>query len=243
MPRLRPPTAATPNGQRADAAFSVVVATAAAPPLGRWLVVVLAVLTVAVVKPWSGSANGEQRVGRPAADTNSAAAGTTKTRPPAPTPPSLTAGAIASVCLDPPSWRLATVERWHDQTIRVWRAIEPVDTAGGPDDARVPVTSLVSEGVIELGWCAPVVAPVRTSGEAAIDVWRRTLDGAAAVRVTSLRPSSEASPYGDLYGPPAARRTALWNDGTYVFRHRAPGGQESWFAVAVALRPATGDPT
>jgi len=241
MQPSRPRHTAKPNGLRSQASFEVIGVTAAGPPIGRWLAIVLAVLALAVVKPWSGPVTGSSQDRAAMASVTAIARSRTPTGTPVPTVDPFSAGPeIASICLDPPSWRVATIERWHDQTIRVWRAIEPVATAAGPDDARVPVTSLVSEGVIELGWCAPVVAPIRTTGSAAVEVWRRTLDGASAVRVTSQRPESEASPYGDLYGPPTAPRAAVWNDGTYVFLHRAPGGQESWFAVAVELRPATG---
>lgn len=234
MQPSRPRPAATPNGNRGGAAFAEGGFIAHGPPIGRWLAVVVVLLAVALVKPWA--VPGGDAPGRGVAEGATPTARTIGIPSPAPTFGLLTAGAIASTCLDPPTWRITTIERWHDQTIRVWRAIETASAAAGPDDARVPVTSLVSEGVIELGWCAPVVVPIRADGAAAVEVWRRTLDGASAVRVTSRRPDSEASPYGDLYGPPA-RRATFWNDGTYVFLHRSPGGQESWFAVALERRP------
>lgn len=236
MQPSRPRPAATPIGNRGSAAFAEGGVTAHGPPIGRWLAVVVVLLALALVKPWPGSGRDTASPGRLIAEGATPTNRTIASPSPSPTSDLLTAGPIASTCLDPPSWRITTIERWHDRTIRVWRAIETVSGAAGPDDARVPVTSLVSEGVIELGWCAPVVVPIRADGAAAIEVWRRTPDGASTVNVTSRRPDSEASPYGDLYGPPA-RRAALWSDGTYVFLHRSPGGQESWFAVALERRP------
>ena len=158
--------------------------------------------------------------------------------------------AVTAICLNPASWRIATVERWRDQTIRVWRAIVPRTTATGPGDDRVPITSLVSEGVIELGWCAPVLG-ARIAGNADVEVWRRTAVGVSPVTMTSQRPGPGTSPYGALYGSPsAAPSTAsaspaatvltLWNDGTYVFHQRAPNGDESWFGVDLEQRPSTG---
>jgi hypothetical protein len=148
--------------------------------------------------------------------------------------------AVESICFNPLSWRVATIERWRDQTIRVWRAIEPRTVATGPEDGRVPITPLVSEGVIELGWCAPVDGTTRIVGSAIVEVWRRTPTGAQPVTMSSQRPGPATSPYGALYGAPAAPVVMLWNDGTYVFHQRAPNGEESWFGVDLEQRPSTG---
>ena len=122
----------------------------------------------------------------------------------------------------------------------MWRAIEPRTVATGPEDGRVPITPLVSEGVIELGWCAPDDGTTRMAGNAIVEVWRRTPTGAQPVTMSSQRPGPATSPYGALYGAPAAPVVTLWNDGTYVFHQRAPNGEESWFGVDLEQRPSTG---
>ena len=204
--------------------------------MGPWLAILAVMTGVAIAKPWGAPTPDPA----PSADREAALvrAATPTATPLASDDPESAAGAVASICFDPPSWRVATVERWHDQTIRVWRAIVPVAKAAGPDDQNVPVTHVVSEGVIELGWCAPVVGPTLANGSASIEVWRRTTGGSTALALTRRQPATEPSPYGALYGSPTARRAAVWNDGTYVFLHRDSGGQESWFAVDVQLRPS-----
>ena len=216
--------------------FAAVGITSGGPPLGRWAALAVLILVVAVVKPW-----GSTTIRTPIRATPVHRVEAASPTHAAPTVNPFAAGpVIASICLDPPSWRIATTERWRDQTIRVWRAMVPRAIATGPEDSRVPITSLVSEGVIELGWCAPVLGNVRISGDAAVEVWRRTADGASRITMTSQRPGPGTSPYGALYGSPAAPLAALWNDGTYVFHHRAADGEESWFGVDVERRPSTG---
>ena len=225
--------------------FAAVRMTGGAPPIGRWAALVVILLVLAIVKPWGS--NGVPPVSPAAADragTNPASVETTAQRTPAADAVSADA-AVQSICFNPLSWRVATVERWRDQTIRVWRAIEPRAVATGPEDGRVPITPLVSEGVIELGWCAPVDGAVRLAGHAVVEVWHRTPTGAQPVTMTSQRPGPGTSPYGALYGSPAAAVSAasvvtLWNDGTYVFHQRAPNGDDSWFGVDLERRPSTG---
>lgn len=232
----RPQRAATPNGSRGRAPFTVIESTGPGPRLGPWLAIVGVLTGLAIAKPWGiPPPPPPPSADRGAAVVRSAAA--TPARP-ATDDPRSAGPPVASICFDPPSWRVATVEHWHDRTIRVWRAIEPVPTATGPDDQQVPVTQVVSEGVIELGWCAPVIGPVQATGGASIEVWRRTPGGATAITVTRQQPASGPSAYGALYGSPTARGAGVWKDGTYVFLHRAPDGLESWFAVDLERRPS-----
>lgn len=220
--------------------FAAVRMTGGSPPVARWAGAVALLLGLAIAKPWGGAPS-------PAAPSAPASRdrAVAMSRPVATVDPYSAGSAIATICLDPSSWRIATIERWRDQTIRVWRAIEPRPSATGPEDDRVPITSLVSEGVIELGWCAPVLGTIRIAGNAAVEVWRRTAVGVLPVTLTSHRPGPGTSPYGALYGSPtaavsAASAVALWNDGTYVFHQRAPNGDDSWFGVNLERRPSTG---
>jgi hypothetical protein len=203
---------------------------------------IVLLLGLAIAKPWSGPDDGPS--GSPSAPVDRTASGQRNGPAPLATSPAADDAsldsAVEAICFNPLSWRVATVERWRDQTIRVWRAIEPRAAAIGPEDGRVPIMPLVSEGVIELGWCAPAGETVRMSGTAVVEVWRRTATGASPVTLTSQRPGPTTSPYGALYGSPAAPQAALWNDGTYVFHQRAPSGEESWFGVELERRPSTG---
>ena len=231
---------ATPGRGAGRDSFAAVRMTAAGPPVGRWVGLAVLLIGLAIVKPWGS--DGAPPISSAAANRASApAAGRAVGTAATPAVDTASAeSAIESICFSPLSWRVATVERWRDQTIRVWRAIEPRAVATGPEDGRVPITPLVSEGVIELGWCAPVDDSVRMAGSAVVEVWRRTPTGAKPVTMSSQRPGPATSPYGALYGAPSAPVVTLWNDGTYVFHQRAPNGEESWFGVEVERRPSTG---
>jgi hypothetical protein len=229
----------TPSARPGDGTFAPVQLTAARPPVGRWLALAVIGLVIIVAKPWGAA---EQQASR----SGGLAVGVLRPSPvsresPSPTIPPDSAGPlVASFCLDPRSWRVATIERWRDQTIRVWRAIDPVASASGPDDARIPTFPIVSEGITELGWCAPVVEPERPLDGAAIKVWRRSPNGSIAIPMSPSRPVDDATSLGALYLPPGAPAAEVWKDGTYVFRYREPAGRERWFAVEVELRPSTG---
>jgi hypothetical protein len=232
--RLDPP----PGGQPRERAFAPTRLESVRPPVGLWLGVTVIALAAAFVKPWAVEAPSA----RPGGGAATASGATVRSgRSPIPTVRPDSAGPLVALfCLDPPSWRIATIERWRDQSIRVWRAIDPIAHASGPDDPRIPVFPVVSEGVTELGWCAPVVGPDRPEGRATIRVWRRTPDGPVAVRTTSTRATGAGTSFGGLYLPPGDADLELWPDGGYVFRHHEPAGRERWFAVEVELRASTG---
>jgi len=226
---------ATPNGRLSDGTFAPIKLTAARPPIGRWLTVAVIGLVVAIAKPWAADQPSAGEAGGLAAAVERYGG---SSRSPVPTLAPDSAGPlVAAFCLDPESWRVATIERWRDQTIRVWRAIEPLAIASGPNDARIPVFPIVSEGVTELGWCAPVVGPDRPVGLATVEAWQRTPTGSVAIRTTSTRPTGIGLSFGGLYLPPGPPDTELWADGVYVFRYHEPAGRERWFAVEVERRP------
>src|SRR6266576_3778195 len=127
---------------------------------------------------------------------------------------------VATICLEPASWRTATIETWRDQTVRVWRAIDPV-VASGPDDPAIPIVPAVGTRVAAIGFCAPVVGPERPSGPVTVEAWRRepqagdgastapgpvAAGGADAVRLELrlLVPTGSPSPFGALFGPPGS---------------------------------------
>ena len=225
------------DGQHLERTFAPTRLESARPPVGMWLAVTLIALGVALVKPWAAGAPG----GQP--DRAAAAAGADVRSRPSAVPsvrPDSAGPLVALFCLDPQSWRVATIERWRDQTIRVWRAIDPIASAAGPDDPRIPVFPIVSEGVTELGWCAPVIGLDRPEGAAAMEAWRRTPGGSVAIRTTSTRATGVGMSFGGLYLPPGDGDVDLWPDGGYVFRHHEPTGRERWFGVEVELRPSTG---
>jgi hypothetical protein len=170
---------------------------------------------------------------------------------------------VATICLEPASWRSATIETWRDQTVRVWRAIDPV-TASGPDDPAIPIVPAVGSRVAAIGFCAPVVGPDRPTGPVTVEAWRRDLpagEGAGAtpgsgaqgttatvpLQLRSVVPAGSPSPFGALFGPPAGSDTGTgWTQGIIVFRYaQAASGATTaatWFAIEISLTDAAGKP-
>ena len=209
----------------------------------RWVAIVAVLVSLAIVKPWGGddttSGAGALATGAATDEPGPSAAATR-------VPPSASAGIDADVtraCLDPGSWRVASVEAYGAQTIRVWRAIEP-GAASGPADPAIPSVLVVSEGVSDLGWCAPVEGPDRPMGETAVAAWSLRGETARPLRLVRTELTPRPSGFGAMYAPSSAfvgRQAPVtpgWPAGRYVFRLRSADGVERWFGVDLELRPA-----
>jgi hypothetical protein len=225
----------------AHGSFAPVGLTNRRPPIERWAVTAIVILVVLVAKPWQSA---EDHVG----------AGPTAP-PRATVQPTVTAASdglddsaarsVAAFCLSTRSWLLASVERTvghaGDQRIHVWRVLEPAPAADGPDDPTIPTVSIVSEGLIELGWCAPTSGDERPSVPVSMTTWVRTPTADQAVRITldSSRPKSDTTPYGAIYRPPGkgpSSKATAWPNGTYIFRYREADDRQRWFAIDVETR-------
>jgi hypothetical protein len=208
------------------------------------LLVTIATLTSTVALPRQGEG--------PALAPPLAGTGTRGGSPP-PSPSSRADAAVASICLEPGSWRTATVETWRDRTVRVWRAIDPAPAAG-PDDPAIPIVPAVGSRIAAIGFCAPVVGPDKPAGPATIDAWRRAHaagnDGssggtAVPIELRGIVPAGSPSPFGALFGPPdPADGTSGWPPGVIVFRYAQPAAgsttSETWFGIEVLLTDASG---
>jgi hypothetical protein len=189
-------------------------------------------VAVALVKPW-------EAVMAPVSPTSAstspnAAAVVPRDRVPGPpTQPDATAAAVQAMCLNAFSWRTATIEQWdHDQTVRVWRALDP-HSAFGPTDPGIDVVPAVGETVPAIGYCAPAFGPESPVGPAEVVAWRVEGGVAKPVALRQVAPVGVVSAFGALFGPPD--RGASWPDGTYVFRHALVDVEDAarWFAVEV----------
>src|SRR4051794_21871850 len=98
---------------------------------GREPVVLIAVLLIFLVgamwKPWAGPARSRPLV---------------QARTPQPTVAvSASADPLAGIraeCEEPNGWRVYSREGFLDQTVRVWRSVEPAAAATGPLDPGIP---------------------------------------------------------------------------------------------------------
>lgn len=172
--------------------------------------------------------------------------------------PSAAEAAVGSICLEPGSWRTATIETWRDQTVRVWRAIDPAP-ASGPDDPSIPIVPAVGSRIPAIGFCAPIVGPDRPTGAATIDAWwrepaidrGRPAPAAVPIELNPLVPPGSPSPFGALFSPstrfaPSARGRATngWPPGVVVFRYTQIAGGEArsstWFGIEIVETDASG---
>jgi hypothetical protein len=198
-------------------------------------VLVAAFVGLAILKPWAGA--GSPGPGSSVAGAASEAAGVAPgdARPSGVPARSPTDDAIAEMCLEPGSWRTATIETWRDQTVRVWRAIDPV-SASRPLDPVIPIVPAVGTAIPAIGYCAPTVGPEQPLGPATIRAW--WVDGEAVERIElrQITPVSGVSPFGALFGPPAELgSTTSWPNGLVIFRYEESGAGESrWFGIEVS---------
>jgi hypothetical protein len=227
---------------------SVVVPVVAGGDSGRivhWVVIAAMLLSIAVLKPWGEAGGGA---------TSAGGAPSARADADGPGPPSGASGApapaadaidpdVTLACLEPASWRVASIEAYDGQTIRSWRALEP-GAAMGPADPAIPRVNLTSEGVAELGWCAPAAGPDRPTGETTVQAWALDDGIASSLRLVRTGRTPRPSSFGAMYGPSSgggghpAAPVAGWPAGHYVFRLLSDDDIERWFAVEVELRPA-----
>ena len=213
------------------------------PVIGLSLLVAIAVVT--------------SRVGAPATTIDSPTTKPVAAAPGvsvAPVPSNAADTAVAAICLEPGSWRTATIETWRAQTVHVWRAIDPT-AASGPADPAIPLVPAVGSRIDAIGFCAPVVGPDRPGGAATVEAWRLTdvdrvqPDAArtAPVRIElrPLIPTESQSSLGGLYGPPDPADAATgWPAGVIVFGYElttegAPP-TATWFGIEIDLTEPSG---
>ena len=220
--------------------FAPVNLTDRRPPIERWAVIATIILVIVVAKPWQSP---EDRAGSggPTAPPRPSAGASVAPSPSGSDDPA--ALRVAAFCLSTRSWLVATSERTvgnaGEQRIRVWRVIEPASAATGPDDPTIPEISIVSEGLTELGWCAPLLGDEGPSPPVDMTTWIRTPAGARPVMLDSSRPQSDRTPYGAMYRPPGkgpSSKAASWPDAVYVFRYHEADGRDRWFAIDVETR-------
>jgi hypothetical protein len=206
-----------------------------------WLVAL--VVGLAFLKPW-GPAGDQPTPGPPAVV---APANTAPT--PRPTDDDTAEGLAGPICLGASGWRIASLERWRNHDVRVWRAIEPMVEASGPLDPRIPTAPLFGLEVEALGWCAPAYGPGRPVGPARVDGWIVIGGIAHELGLRQTLPSRGTTALAALYVPvapcalgtscsPAQTRSLIqrWDTGRVVFRYEDRGAAATvWFGAEVEL--------
>lgn len=211
-------------------------------------ILVVAAFLAGVIRPWDWLAPGPASPGsgpagtsdgaasRPGAGPGAPAAGDgvlgTRAAPDAPTP--ATPPAVERTCASPQSWRLAAIQDWGGRVARVWAAAEAVP-ADGPEDPRIPFTTIASTGVTAIGWCAPVSGPERPPLAATGTLFRLDAGGPRQLSYDRLEPAVPHA-LGELWMPlpQSVGRRPPWPPGRYVIRLAAPSGTfERYLGVEV----------
>ncbi|HEY0443461.1 MAG TPA: hypothetical protein VGC90_04480 [Candidatus Limnocylindrales bacterium] len=211
-------------------------------------IAVLALIAAAIVKPW-----GVPGAPAPVVAARSASAVAEATAAPAPTQRGVTdEDLVAPFCLSPSGWRVFATERWSNRGLRSWQAADAASAASGPSDPTIPVTTVSSQWIQTLGYCAPVDGPDRPPPDSTVTLYR--IPGGASGDVPSpqvvaahrLQPVLRPSTLGADFAPPVSAPPATigpasgWHDGTYVFRIDGPAGSGfvRWLGVRLDVLPS-----
>ena len=206
------------------------------PAVPASVALVLVFLAVAIVKPWGGIASS----GSPVASASAAAADASGGPEAAVPTPVLDRGlAVAAECHAPSGWRIVTNEHWQGREVRIWWAIEPVRSTSAFDPS-IPYLSVVSDAILQLGYCAPLFEPEKPASSEAVGIWRidPVASTAEAIHPTRIAPAFDDAAAA-IWAPPgsATAGTASWPTGRYVI---GVGGR--WFGVDLRIIDRTQTP-
>jgi hypothetical protein len=212
--------------------------------LAATLGVVIVLLAVAILKPWTFGTG--QPTGLLGVVPIESAAIT-----PMPTEDRSAEGLAIPICLGTGGWRVASLETWRTQDVRVWRAIDPIAAATGPLDPAIPSVPIVAIQLTALGWCAPAFGDVMPVGPAIVTAWSVKDGQAAELQLRQVRPLDGITPIAALYVPlTRCPETTLcapllptpvprpWSTERIVFRYRDDATTNlSWFAADIEILP------
>ena len=196
-------------------------------------------MSLAILKPWGiGSPPGTPRP-------DVTVAATTVPLTPIPTEDRSADGLAAPICLGTGGWRIASLESWRTQDVRVWRAIEPIADATGPLDPAIPSVPIVAVRIAALGWCAPAFGPDRPVGPVNVTASFIRDDVASELALLQVHPTDGSTPIAALYVPLLPGGVpGHWETGRVVFRYRDSGtGRVLWLAADITILPPGSDAT
>ncbi len=210
-------------------------------PVG--VVLLLALLLLAAVKPWGAGDDGYRLTAFPPPSMATSVAPSARASGGASDP-----GAKASFdpravpCLTRDEWRIVTRERTAGREPRRWIAVEPLEGSerDRPTDPDIPVHRVVAGRLLALGYCAPEAVATMDGATPELRIWFMPVArpggtaARAAVAVDDLHPVTVVGE-GDaeMYAPPNRERG--WRIGRYVLAIRSsePAKPTYWLAVEV----------
>ncbi len=216
---------------------------------------VVALITIAVVKPWGMSPHSPASVDRASALAGANAGSGELASPAATNDPEVEAALRRKLCDAPTHWRLVTVEVTALGDSRTMYGATPAE-ASGPADRSIPTAHLAAIRLYAIGLCRP-----NASGRLSVDtpfegvtLWQIRAGGEPARIVGFLTLDQELFRLGEGYfGPPPAEPGSgpatefppVWQPGRYVFQIDRGGdaGQSLWVALDFSNPESAAVPT
>jgi hypothetical protein len=126
--------------------------------------------------------------------------------------------------------------------LRRWIEVDPLKSAPGPADTRIPFVTIVSERIAGIGYCPPPDGLDVPPPGVRFDAW--TLDAVGtptplALRRATLAATSTTDVAVFIGDGPTADGNARWPEGRFVFAVAAPGPEpySRWFGVDIRTPP------
>jgi len=127
--------------------------------------------------------------------------------------------------------------------LRRWLEVEPLATAAGPDDPRIPFVTIVSDRTSGIGYCPPPDGTDGPPAGARFVAWTLDTAGSAAelpLRPATLGPTTTIQVEVFIGAERPAGSTERWPAGRYIFAVEAsePGRYGRWFGVEIRSPPS-----
>ena len=126
--------------------------------------------------------------------------------------------------------------------LRRWLEVDPLETASGPGDQRIPFVTIVSDRIAGIGYCPPPDGSDGPPADARFDAWRLDAAGRPAAlalhRATLGTTSTNRVPVYIGADPPAGA-FEHWPAGRYIFAVEGSdlASYARWFGVEIRSPP------
>ena len=221
-------------------------------PLRLGLAAAVLLVIVAIAKPWMGalpatpaSRSPVSTSGAGSASPDAAATQPPATQPPATQPPA-TSGAtpgeadvLSGLCQSHAGWLVVVDDLELGRIVRTWLAVDVVSEDPGlePAQSAIPVATLVSGDVRQLGFCQPDVPAESSMPPWTGRLWWQAPGSPADARTLVGRLSVPAGSGGAVVEPQAGAPVA-WPSGLYLLEIDMAGSTTSaWLGMRIKPEP------
>jgi hypothetical protein len=196
----------------------------------------------AIAKPWPGGNPAEPATSSPVAVSETASTSDIA----AATPPRATSKAtpgeddvLSGLCQSHAGWLIVVDDMELGRVVRTWLVINAVSEGPGeaPVQSAIPVATLVSGDVRQLGFCQPDVSAGSSMPSWTGRLWWQAPGGSATARKLVGRLAAAAGSGGAVAEPPAGA-SAAWPSGLYLLEIDLTGSTTSaWLGVLIKPQP------